>query len=271
MPAMDSGRALATGEQALRQLMSAAFPRALGAGWLESISKKEQREKWLSRRSDEEAKRGKKGVAAVPQDLLAYAEFYELVEIAEKHWTHLSGALGKKADTGALLRRMENLRNTVGHSRELLPFEADLLSGIAGELRNRVAVYMSSEDPSGDFYPRIESITDQFGKTTTGSTALDGGTCHTGMSLPFGTSVAYQCRATDPKGRPLQWELVVGLRTRQSVIGSDVELTWSCDDPGDVGDHVRVEFWLTSDGKYHRHRTYDDSAVFIYRITPPTG
>jgi len=33
-----------------------------------------------------------------------------------------------------LLRRFEALRNTVAHSRPVLPFEADLLSGIAGEI-----------------------------------------------------------------------------------------------------------------------------------------
>ena len=61
----------------------------------------------------------------------------------------------------ALLKRLDNIRNAVGHSRPLLPFERDLLSGIAGQIRNQVTIYMSTQDEAGDIYPRIESVTDQ--------------------------------------------------------------------------------------------------------------
>jgi hypothetical protein len=263
---MDPGKALATGEQALRQLLAIVLPTALGSDWLDKVAKPDQLEKWRARRADEAAKRGPKGVASLPQDDLSYAQLWELVQIAEKNWSHLSPALGKLKDTGALLRRMEDLRNTVGHSRELLPFEADLLSGIAGELRNRVTIYMTQQDPSGDHYPRIESVTDQYGNSTT--QFQRGLSVRTGLVLPFGSTVRFQCRATDPQGR----EITLDIRTNGkwiSVVGDDIEVDWTFDMPGEVGERTALIFIIRSSSEYHRTNGMDDYYEFQYSVTPP--
>lgn len=63
-------------------------------------------------------------------------------------------ALGPKVETLPLLARFEQLRNSVAHSRGILAFEEALLSGIAGQIRNQVTIFMSIQDPSGDYYPR---------------------------------------------------------------------------------------------------------------------
>jgi hypothetical protein len=147
VPHLEPTIALTTCERALRALYQGAYSRAYGEGWLAHIASAEKISQWQAKREEERRRRITRGVATVPLDELAYAEFYELVEVARKHWEPLQEALGKRAETLPLLQRFERLRNTVAHSRETLPFEDDLLAGIAGEIRNRVTRYMSERDP----------------------------------------------------------------------------------------------------------------------------
>jgi hypothetical protein len=164
--ALDPTVALETCENALRQLMTHAYHHAYGDGWLERISTEDQRNEWESRAETEKTTR--KGVAVIPSVGLAYANFYELLGFAEGHWDPLAAALGKKASIMALLKRFDNLRNTVAHNRELVTFEKELYSGIAGQIRNQVTIYMTTQDPAGDHYPRIESVIDSYGNTYNG-------------------------------------------------------------------------------------------------------
>lgn len=165
--------ALTTCETALRELMTYAYSTSYGPEWLGKVAATDKLKDWESRAADELLARGPKGVVAVPNAGLSYANLYDLVSIADKHWDPLAAALGKKASVLPLLRRFDNLRNTVGHSRPLLPFERDLMSGIAGQIRNQVTIFMSAQDEVGDIYPRIGSIMDQFGRRVE-SSVVDG-------------------------------------------------------------------------------------------------
>ena len=93
MPTLEPTVALETCENALRQLMAHAYKAEYGPGWLQRISTPEQRAQWAERAKDENNTR--KGVATVPQPGLAYAQFYELLGFAHKHWSPLAGALGR--------------------------------------------------------------------------------------------------------------------------------------------------------------------------------
>lgn len=81
-------------------------------------------------------------------------------------WEALDGALGAKKEITVLRDRFEALRNAVAQSRELLPFEEELLSAIAGEMRNRVTIHISGQDPAGDYFPRIELVRDSLGNSS---------------------------------------------------------------------------------------------------------
>jgi Swt1-like HEPN len=129
--------ALQTCENALRQLMAHAYKKSYGDDWLQRITTEDQRNEWLERAEAEGNTR--RGVAVVPPVGLAYANFYELLEFVEEHWEPLAAALGKKASIVALLKRFDNLRNTVAHNRELVTFEKELYSGIAGQIRKDVS------------------------------------------------------------------------------------------------------------------------------------
>lgn len=165
MAALDPGAALTACETALRTLMAHAYRGRWGERWLDQIASPEQRHSWVQRAGAEAGARGAKGVATIPEGGLSYANFFDLVSIAGKQefWDPLAPALGKRSDVLPLLKRLNALRNAVGHSRPLLQFEREFISGIAGQIRNQVTIYMSSQDPAGELYPRVESVVDSLG------------------------------------------------------------------------------------------------------------
>lgn len=137
--------ALAAAERALRSLLAVVLADHYGAeGWLGQVASAERIAKWTEPAGTETRTQGARGVAVTSTDPLDYAQLFEMVDLTKRHWSPVAPALGKKAVTGALLDRLDALRNTVAHNREVLPFEEDLLAGIAGEIRNRATIYMSS-------------------------------------------------------------------------------------------------------------------------------
>lgn len=266
MPHLEPGTALSTLETALRQLMEHAYQDAYGGAWLTKITTEEQRQRWAGRAEEEKKRRGTRGVMTLPAAGLEYADLYALIRILDKHWQPVSDALGKRKESLTMLERFDALRNAVGHSRSLLPFEQDLLAGIAGDIRNRVTIYMSSQDPSGDYYPRIESVTDSFGNMPSNSPLA---------TLRPGDTITFTCRGVDPQGRELEWGISTnGLTVGASgpvtrVVGAEVTLTWEVS-AHDVQDSTTVIVSMRARGTdYHRHRECDEVSWFVYRVLPP--
>lgn len=276
MTTLEPGAALTTCETALRNLMTVAYSSDYGPDWLHRVAG-EKLEQWHARAESEFQARGPKGVIAVPDAGLSYANFFDLLSIADKHWEPLAPALGKKAAAVALLKRLDNLRNTVGHSRPLLPFERDLMSGIAGQIRNQVTIYMSSRDDVGDIYPRIEAISDSFGRrieSATAETELAGSaTTPPYVLVRPGDEVTFDCTGIDPQGRDLEWTLGSAhlplYPVTTSASGVLTQLTWTVND-SDVNESKAIEIYLRADGTpYHRWGYFDHRAYFMFRVRPP--
>lgn len=202
MVAMEPTAAVVAMERALRQLMAYEFSNEYGQEWLERVASEDQRAKWAERH-DEEVRR-RPAVLLGSEVGLEYSELYQLIEIAREYWKPLSKALGKQNSMMPLLDHFERLRNTASHSRELIVFERELMSGIAGEIRNKVTLHMTTEDPAGEFYPRIESVIDSFG------TAIEpwevgevAGSAQSHTILHPGDTVTIRGTATDPQDRRL--------------------------------------------------------------------
>lgn len=276
MATLEPSVALSTCETALRELMAYEYERSFGPEWLASISTPEQRSAWENRAETEARVRVPKGVAHVPNAGLAYANFYDLVRIAADHWEPLSAALGKLKNVLPLLERFDNLRNTIGHSRPLLAFEQDLMSGIAGQIRNQVTLHMSAQDDAGDIYPRIESITDSFGRRIESAVVDDeaaGAIASHDVVVRPGDRVTFACTGLDPQGRRLEWRLTNPRHhdTASAVVesGEPAQLVWIVDD-GDVTETGTVQVYLQAeDAKYRRFGHYDHRAYFLYRVRPP--
>jgi HEPN superfamily Swt1-like protein len=282
MPQMQPAEALATCEQALRSLISTVLAKKLGRDWVSQVFSAEKVAKLREVREEETGRRTRRGVAAVPTSELAYAQFFDVLTVLRKHWEDFKPALGDQKETLGLLSRFEALRNSVAHSRDLLPFEEELLSGIAGEIRNRVTIYMSSQDPTGDYFARIDSVTDSLGNCIDNfpqDPMEHGASLRTGAVLHPGDVVTFRCRGTDPQGRELVWWV---LPTREENnprhTGRDLEIAWHVSRL-DVAARVDIHIYMESTRPHHRVNhggavTFDHCATFIYTVLPhgePSG
>jgi hypothetical protein len=269
--------AVQTCEDALRQLMSYAYKEAYGEKWLEKISSADQRANWQHRYEQELKKRKQKGVAVVPNVGLAYSDLSELLGFFSKHWDPIEPAFGAtaKSETRALLTRFEGLRNTAMHSRTPVVFEQELLSGIAGQIRNQVTRFMSAQDPGGDFYPRIESIIDSYGTRYPVNPDYPGENDYvvSDQILHPGQRVTFTCVATDPQDRTLALILRTERSTEgtsaRSTSGQPAEVYWDVLET-DVRLKCVVSISLVAvDAQYHRYGDYDQRVSFGYRVDPP--
>jgi hypothetical protein len=213
MPTLEPSIAEHTCEDALRQLMTYVYSATYGPNWLQHIGSDEQRRQWTARHEQEQKKRTGNVAAVVPNLGLAYSDLQDLLGFVHKHWEPIEPAFGAaaKSETKALLVRFESLRNTAMHGRTPLIFEQEMMSGIAGQIRNQVTIFMSTQDPQGDYFPRIESITDSFGNTFEGDpqkaqsqTSLFT-PIKTGVILTPGQVVTFTCVGVDPQDRVLKF------------------------------------------------------------------
>lgn len=277
MTTFEPSVALTTCENALRELMRSAYSGTWGSVWIEKVATEKQRARWDEHRAAERAL-DRKGVTALSGRELEYSYFYDLVDIADRHWEPLSSALGKKGKTLPLIKRFGELRDMIAHGRTLLRFEEELLSGIAGQIRNQVTIYMSSQDQLGDYYPRIDSIIDSFGNEIVPASRHSkdseiAGSCKTDLTLRPGQTVSFRCRGTDPQQRDLTWRLPgqpMGTTADEVTVASGDEAILSL---LVTGQHVRaqatVEIYLTSTGQFHRCGRFDQRAFFRYEVVPP--
>ena len=268
---MDPKHALETCENALRRLMEYVYNEEFGSNWLHEVSNSPQRKLWAQRAADEAGQNP--GAAVVPPEGLAYSQFEDLVLIAKKYWGPLESALGDKDETLPLLERFDKLRHRIAHNRSLLTFQRDLVSGIAGQIRNQVTIFMSKQDPSGDYYPRIELVFDDFGNRIEPGPpqphSYHDGLCMAEEVLHIGDTLIFVCTGTDPKDRPLSWTLQsAGSEplTKTADSGEIVELTWTA---AATGEALEVHILMSSPSEYHRRTHNDGTVTFVYRVLPP--
>lgn len=270
---MEPAESIEACETALRQLMTVVYPTSIGHDWLKKSVTEERQAKWEERQTVELAKRGKRGVATTSTSTLDYLDLFELRDIAWKNWTPLKPALGERAETAPLLKRLDDLRNTVAHNRPLVPFERDLVAGIAGEIRNRVTIFMSTTDPAGDIYPRVEFIQDNFGNyppdLDPNRTTLDT-VCSTDLVVHEGDILTVTCRGSDPQQRDLLWTIVgSGMPAVKSADGETIEMSYKLVEK-DVRETYGLKISMAADGtKYHRTYSGDQNVIFFYHCRPP--
>ncbi|GAA4960575.1 hypothetical protein [Kineococcus glutinatus] len=275
MAYLDPHLAVTTLEQALRQLITAVLSARDGEGWLERNFTADQLKEWRRKQNDEELTRGRRGHAEAASDLLHYSELRELRDMIIKQWSRgfsLAFAGAKDHEIKAFLLRFEGLRVPQAHSRELLPFEKDLASGIAGDIRNRVTIYLSAKDSEGDPFARIESVTDGHGKSAQDPSSNLITT--TGLTLRPGQPVTFTCRATDPKGQELLWTLEIPGRHSEwdadHASGTEVTLRWIVTEQ-DVRQACYARIRMRAKGaKHHRYGPDQDDGIvtFQYRVLP---
>jgi hypothetical protein len=259
---------IAAVEQDLHGLIESLLSAELGPDWIQASGLSAATLEQLAERRDEEAKRRQGGT--VDSNLLRYSNFYDLKILINKHWARFQPVLGDKKSFDVYFGRIEDFRNAPAHSRELLPFERDLLAGTAGEIRNRITISRSTMGPDKEFYPRIESVLDNFGQEFLPGRNDVG--FMSPLSLTVGQELEFRCRGWDPNGREMIWALanasILGIIIDEAK-GIQVSLRMIATEEF-VGDRFEPTITLSSSGQYHRFAgRYDDSARFYYRVLPP--
>lgn len=258
---MDPAEAVNALEAALRLLVRAV----LGEEWQERSGLDVVE---LQRRRNEEAK--SRDATVVSENLLDFTYLYELRKVIDRLWEKFKPVFGDKKRFDVYLDRVEDFRNAPMHSRLLLPFEEELLSGMVGEIRSAVTIFRSRQGPDQQFYPVIDSILDSYGNAADLEPDRAIGSTDTGLRLSVGDSVTFTCRGWDPQGRQLRWRLLGNPagRALAEATGDEVRLTWLVRET-DVAERVGPTIALVSDGKFHRHGAVDQRHMFMYAVNPP--
>ncbi|MGH3760514.1 hypothetical protein [Actinophytocola sp.] len=244
------------------QLGVDGWSKALGAPDLER----------LEARRVEETKR-RDGVA-VSDDLLNFTETYHLTALVEKNWERFKPVFDDRARTLTYFGIIKDLRNSIAHSRELVPFERDLMSGIAGHLRSQISLFRSGQNESTRYYPLIETVCDSFGNE--GAARTQGGQRR--VRLEVGQQLQFSGSAFSARGKTVKWFLARDLNhwmigNDEVAAGDDVTFTYTISEE-DVSEALLVTIYVVAESRFHRNQSipfggYDDSRLFMYAVNPP--
>ena len=273
---LDGYSELVSAETALREVIRLAVP-----NWIDDLTPDEVAR--LKQKLAEEDKR-RDGIT-VSQDLLDYVEVYQLEKTIQKHWDpDVRAILDDKKRTEVYLGIIGDIRNTIGHSRPIYAAERLLLAGAARQIRNQLAVYRTRADGPQRHYPSIDSARDEGGrKAYINGDGLwgFGDNPQDAPRLEVGDTITFYLEATDPRGRELLWVGYSippdqspssvpygGIHPFATASGNRVEMTWTVSE-SDVGEKHAVQFTLAHAGRFHRHSSWDDAALFYFHVNPP--
>jgi hypothetical protein len=265
---MEPRAAINAVEVVLRDLIEQILAEHLGAdAWIDECGCTPDRiQKWRDRQ-EEEAKRRD---GTVPERrLLYYSDFSDLTSIIAKHWETFKPCFGdrprQRKTFDVYMQRLEDFRNPEMHSRSLLPFEAALVEGITGEIRNKVTIYRGVADDLDRHFPRIEYVRDSFGHYGTDSVVPT----VTGITLHPGEDVSFECSGWDPDDRPLTWNMSVSGDPALNVHqGRETRFDWLVTE-ANIAASTFVRVKLIGDRPWHRGAGDDGEVILQYRVLPP--
>jgi hypothetical protein len=261
----DVTQALKDAENTIRDFISFILSQTLGTDWENKCGVPPDRlARWKERKSSE-LKRQDSGAA--DERLIYYADFYDLKTILHKNWQHFSPALGDWKTTEVWLSELEKLRDPEAHRRELLPHQKNLILGIAGEFRTRIARYRSRKETSDSYYPRIEFAADNLGNICKPD---ENKYVRTGLKLRPGDVLEFVVTASDPLGEDIQYQFTFGAGSPGHSYEWTKENTFTfVVEEKHVNKLCFARLVIRSKRKYHAHSTYDDDVEFTYEVLPP--
>lgn len=258
----DTNDALRSAENALRDFIEEVLREEFGDSWVDKCGVTPERvDRWNERR--EEERRRLRG-SGVEERLLYYADFYDIPTILKKNWQLFEPCFGDWKTMEVYLNKLEDFRNPDAHKRELFPYQADLISGISGEIRSKITFYRSQKAPPDQYFPRIEYVRDSLGNLATSSQQH----VDTGRILRPGDEVTFVVKAWDPKGDSYESELFIGSYAHRVVeYTKDTTLRWQVTERN-IGVRVLAYISIRSLRPYHAQGNYDDLVCFVYQVLP---
>ncbi|MEN4474628.1 hypothetical protein [Mycolicibacterium cosmeticum] len=260
---IDTYSQLVAAETAFREIVRSA----IGSDWTEDFTAEKLAA--LEEKRDAEDKR-RDGVT-VSQDLLDYTEAYHLESLILKHWDKTGPMLKDKKRTEAYLNVMLDVRNTIAHSRAVVPFERHLLAGIAGQIQNLISVYRSGSETADAYYASINYVRDSFGDEGHRGGYQKG---RERKRLKIGQVVGFEFSATDPHDREIEWTFSVYSKRLSKLIvlgnasGRSGTFSWTVGEDA-IGEQTDVWVAIANESPYQRDGTSDDKMCFSYAVSPP--
>ena len=260
---MDISQTISDTENALRDFISIVLEKKFGADWIDNCGVTGERiNQWKARQEEENSNR----VTTIPDTrLIYYSDFSDLRNIICKNWDpEFREAFGDQQTLKVNVEQLINLRNPTAHSRELLPHQKDLASGICGEIRTQIVRYRSKLDDIDEYFPRIEFVQDSFGNSYDATSSSQG--VITKSVLRPGDDLSFTISARDPMDRPLEYCLYVG--------GSN-KFQWSeCNsftltiNEAHIGKIFLIELLVKNNEDYRARGNCDDNVRFFYSVIP---
>ncbi|MEU4769593.1 hypothetical protein AB0H12_40855 [Actinosynnema sp. NPDC023794] len=268
---MEPSDALRSIETALRLAIRQIFD---GDEWL-AVTGAPDKEKLVERQQEEQRRRDG---TVVSSDLLDYVETYHLTGLVSKNWEKFKPIFDDKGRTDAFFGIIMDVRNSVAHSRDLVTHERELISGIAGMIRNQVSLFRSKANSSAVYYPLIESVKDGFGLE-----GVYGHRSHGGPRVEVGDELTFSGSAFGARGKSVRWRLLkyrssylVDVLEHEVPVGDQVTFSYTVVED-DVSEHFTLVVHILAESRFHRHRddmgvpSHDDSRMFTYAVNPPMG
>ena len=202
---MDSTGSLRDVENSLRDFIESVLAKKYGQDWINKSGVSEDRiNNWKTRKADEHKKLH--GAGKAEDRLIYYSDFYDLKTIIEKKWNDCEdfrSAFNDSKEIKLFLSILDKYRNTDAHRRELLSHQKHLIVGISGEVRNRIIIYRSQMENNDDkYFPKFESIRDNFGNTWTPNSPY---AIETNLTLRPGDELEFTIHAKDPEDKELMY------------------------------------------------------------------
>ena len=150
-------------ENAIRDFLIEHLRKKYGSNYEEYFGVSQGRITAWKSRFDEEKRKFPN--TTVERRLIYYSDFYDLVEIIKKNWQieAIRNCFVKQKKIEFYLEELNKYRDTTAHNRSFLKHQEWLIAGICGELRSKIAIYRNMEDSVDSYFPRIESIRDNYG------------------------------------------------------------------------------------------------------------
>lgn len=265
---MTPSEAIETGENALRSIVR----ELLNDSWVSLIG-----DRALAATEDRRQQEPKQRPGALESDdLLSYVDLPILTTLILKQWPVFKPVFGNYERAKVAFNAFTVYRRRVAHSRPLLSFERDLLSGISGQIRNQVSIYRQARNPTPQYFAVIEESADFEGRT--GVQPYGNASCYPYPIISAGKTYTFTASATDPRDREIEWALHVNAwqgpsyevgQAEFTALGKSVTMTWT---PAPEDFAATVYVWLAArnlSGYHASEYGYDDAVIWAYTFEPP--
>lgn len=246
-------------ENSIRDLISILLSKKFGKDWVTKCGVTPER---ISRWEERKVEYNKSlGPGITEERLIYFSDFTDLELIISKNWANtFKDVFDDSKKLSVFLGILSVHRNSIAHNRQLLHYQRMLVIGICEEIRTRIITYRSKMETPDEYFPRIESVADNYGNVVSPD---QGKHKATGLVLRPGDKLQFIINATDPLGGKLYY----GFHPNDYYNSKSNTLTITID-KSHIATSMQFDITICSERDGHAMGKFDDIASFAYTILP---